>query len=61
MTTRGRACTWPRGSARSRCGGEILVSSDSLDGGTRFRLSEPRSEQLKGFEEPVELVGVDWR
>ena len=41
--------------------GEILVSRDSLDGGTRFALSEPRSEQLKGFEEPVELVYVDWR
>ena len=42
-------------------GGEILVSSESLDGATHFRLSEPRSEQLKGFEEPVELVAVDWR
>ena len=43
-------------------GGEILVSSDSLDGaGSRFKLSEPRSEELKGFEDPVELVGVDWR
>jgi class 3 adenylate cyclase len=41
-------------------GGEILVSRDSLDGGSRFRLSEPRSETLKGFEEPVELVAVDW-
>ena len=42
-------------------GGEILVSSESLDGATRFRLSEPRSEQLAGFEDPVELVGVEWR
>jgi class 3 adenylate cyclase len=42
-------------------GGEILVSKESLDGPTRFRLSEPRSEQLKGFEDPVELVAVDWR
>jgi class 3 adenylate cyclase len=42
-------------------GGEILISGESLDGGTRFRLSEPRSEQLKGFEEPVELVAVEWR
>jgi class 3 adenylate cyclase len=42
-------------------GGEILVSRDSLDGGSRFRLSEPRSVTLKGFDEPVDLVAVDWR
>ena len=42
--------------------GEILLSRASLDGGgTRFRLSEPRAETLKGFDEPVELVAVDWR
>jgi class 3 adenylate cyclase len=42
-------------------GGEILVSRESLDGGSRFPLSGPRSERLKGFEEPVELVAVEWR
>jgi class 3 adenylate cyclase len=42
-------------------GGEILVSTGSLDGGKRFPLSEPRLEQLKGFDEPVELVAVKWR
>jgi class 3 adenylate cyclase len=42
-------------------GGEILVSMESLDGATRFRLSEPRSETLKGFAEPVELAAVEWR
>jgi len=41
-------------------GGEILVSRDSVDGG-RYPVSEPRAEELKGFEEPVELVTVDWR
>jgi class 3 adenylate cyclase len=41
--------------------GEILVSSESLDGGSRFPLSEPRAEHLKGFEDPVELVAVRWR
>ncbi len=41
-------------------GGEILASRESLDGAARFRLSEPREETLKGFEEPVELVKVDW-
>jgi class 3 adenylate cyclase len=42
--------------------GEILVSRDTLDGvGTAFRLSEPRAEQLKGFEKPIEVVSVDWR
>jgi class 3 adenylate cyclase len=42
-------------------GGEILISGDSLDAGTHFRLSEPRFEQLKGFEHPVALVAVEWR
>ena len=41
--------------------GEILVSRESLDGGSRYPLSAPRSETLKGFDEPVELVSVDWR
>jgi class 3 adenylate cyclase len=42
--------------------GEILVSRDTLDGiGTTFRLSEPRAARLKGFEQPIDLVSVDWR
>ena len=41
---------------------EILVSRDTLEGaGTRLRLSEPRSEVFKGFEQPVDVVSVDWR
>jgi class 3 adenylate cyclase len=42
-------------------GGEILVSRESLADASRFPLSEPRSETLKGFDDPVELVTVDWR
>jgi class 3 adenylate cyclase len=42
-------------------GGEILVSSESLDGGSRFPLSEARSENLKGFDSDVDLVAVKWR
>ena len=42
-------------------GGEILVSTASLDGATRFRLSEPRPETLKGFSESVEVAAVEWR
>jgi class 3 adenylate cyclase len=42
-------------------GGEILVSRDSLDGASRFALSEPRAEELKGFDGEVELVAVAWR
>ena len=42
--------------------GEILVSKETIDGvGSTFRLSEPRSETLKGLEQPVEVVSVDWR
>jgi class 3 adenylate cyclase len=41
---------------------EILASSETLDGvGTAFRLSEPRTSDLPGFEHPVEVVSVDWR
>jgi class 3 adenylate cyclase len=41
---------------------EILVSRETLDGvGTAFPLSEPRAESLKGFEQPVDVISVDWR
>jgi class 3 adenylate cyclase len=42
--------------------GEILVSVETLDGvAESFRLSEPRTEALKGIEQPVDVVAVDWR
>jgi class 3 adenylate cyclase len=42
-------------------GGEILVSRESLDGGAgRYGRSEPREAELKGIEEPVEIVSIDW-
>jgi len=42
--------------------GEILLSAETLGGvGIGFRLSEPRTETLKGFAEPVEVVSVGWR
>ncbi len=42
--------------------GEILVSVETLDGvGTAYRVSESRAEILKGLEQPVEVVAVDWR
>jgi class 3 adenylate cyclase len=41
---------------------EILVSRETLDGiGATFRLSKPRAELLKGFEQPIDVVSVDWR
>lgn len=41
---------------------EILFSRDTLEGvSTAYRVSEPRNATLKGFEDPVELVAVDWR
>ena len=41
---------------------EILVSRETLDGvGNAFRLSEPREQALKGFENPIDVVSVDWR
>ena len=42
--------------------GEILVSTETLDGvSTAFRLSPARQESLKGVDAPVEVVAVDWR
>jgi class 3 adenylate cyclase len=42
--------------------GEILASSKTVEGaGSGFRTSSPRSEALKGFEEPVDVISVDWR
>ena len=42
--------------------GEILASRETLEGaGSGFRVSNPRSESLKGFEEPVDVISVDWR
>jgi class 3 adenylate cyclase len=42
-------------------GGEILVSTASFDGTSRFRLSDSRAETVKGFSEPVEVAAVEWR
>ena len=42
--------------------GEILVSRDTVDGvASSFRISEPRTQELKGFEAPIEVVSIDWR
>ena len=42
--------------------GEVLVSRETLDGiEMAFPLSEPRATSLKGFEEPIQVVTVDWR
>ena len=41
---------------------EILVSRETLDGvSSSFRLSESRAETFKGFEQPIDVVSVDWR
>ena len=42
-------------------GGEILISSESVDGGSRYALSEARAEPVKGVEQPVEVRSVAWR
>ena len=42
--------------------GEILVSRETLDGyATAVRASEARAELLKGFEQPVDVVSIEWR
>ena len=42
--------------------GEVLVSRETLNGfEAAFRLSQPRAASLKGFEQPIDVVLVDWR
>jgi class 3 adenylate cyclase len=42
--------------------GEILVSRETLDGTDgSFGLAASRTESLKGFEQPIEVVAVEWR
>jgi class 3 adenylate cyclase len=42
--------------------GQILVSRETLDGyAASFRTSDARTQQLKGFDEPVEVVSIEWR
>jgi len=42
--------------------GEILVSAETLDGlGASFRTGERRSQALKGVDEPIDVVSVEWR
>jgi class 3 adenylate cyclase len=42
-------------------GGQILVSTASAGGASRFSLTNARPETLKGFTEPVEVASVEWR
>jgi len=43
-------------------GGEILASAKTLAETTlRFPASAPRSAELKGVSEPVELIAIDWQ
>jgi class 3 adenylate cyclase len=42
--------------------GEILVSAETLEGVSMpYRVSEPRTESLKGIEQPLDVVSVLWR
>jgi class 3 adenylate cyclase len=41
---------------------EILASRETVESaGGGFRLSEPRAETFKGFDEPIDVFSVDWR
>ena len=41
-------------------GGEILASRDTAIGG-RFPTSEPRTVDIRGMSEPIDVVSVEWR
>ena len=48
----------PQGAAAQAA--EVLVSRETLDGvDLGFRLSEPRTASVQGFDRPVELVSVE--
>jgi class 3 adenylate cyclase len=41
---------------------EVLVSRETLEGvDVGYRLSEPRTASVQGFDRPVEVVAVEWR
>jgi class 3 adenylate cyclase len=42
-------------------GEEIVASRETIAALAGVRTSEPRSEQLKGISEPIEVVSIDWR
>ena len=42
-------------------GEEIVASRETVAALNGVRTSEPRSEQLKGISEPIDVVTVDWR
>jgi class 3 adenylate cyclase len=42
-------------------GGEILATAGTIDEPFRFPVSGPRAVELKGLDQPVEVVSVDWR
>lgn len=41
-------------------GGQILASGHTV-GGTRHPTGDPRTVELKGISEPIEVVSVEWR
>jgi len=41
-------------------GSEIVASSETM-AGTKYRTSAPRSVELKGLSQPVEVVSVEWQ
>lgn len=41
-------------------GGEILASRETAAGG-RFAVSKPRTVDIRGMSEPIEVVSVEWR
>jgi class 3 adenylate cyclase len=42
-------------------GGEILASRATVESGSPYPASEPRTVTLRGLSEPIDVVGIDWR
>jgi class 3 adenylate cyclase len=42
-------------------GGEIVASRSAVTDLGRLLLSNPRTVNLKGLSEPVEVVSIDWK
>jgi class 3 adenylate cyclase len=42
-------------------GGQILASAASLEGAARVRLSDSQTLSMKGLQDAIDVVSVDWR
>jgi class 3 adenylate cyclase len=42
-------------------GGEIVASTATVGSSSLYPTSEPRTVELRGLSEPMDVVSIDWR